>query len=288
MAEVNFTVSQESLALVQSTTIEANFDECKAALIEMVEPYKSLIVTEEGISDAKADRAKLRKVSSRIDEMRKAVKKAYTEPLTIFENRCKELVSIIQEGSNNLDEQVKSYEQNEAKKKIAALRNEYIALSDDEVEEYCPFEFIRSDKWENKGYSYDTALGEIKSAIANTKNDIETIRNMGGDDTLYLLSMYKQSHDLSFVVRTASKIDTMRKLEEAKKREEEANAAREAAWKQEEDSRRQAEAARAKAETEVQEKVFTVDFRVFATKQQLTELGAFMKTNGIKYAKIEG
>ena len=118
MREISFEVKQDGLSLIQHTQIEANFDEVKAALTEMVEPYKTMVVTEDGIAAAKADRAKLRKIATRIEEVRKTVKKAYQEPLTAFENKCKELVSVITDGSDNLDKQVKQYEEKTADEKI--------------------------------------------------------------------------------------------------------------------------------------------------------------------------
>lgn len=267
MSEVSFEVKQETLALIQNTDIEANFDECKAALTEMVEPYKTLIVTADGIAAAKADRAKLNKVTARIDDMRKTVKKAYNEPLAKFEAKCKELVAIVADGSANLDKQITAFEDAEKKEKLEALHSEYVALTDEELEMYCPWGCINNPKWQNKGYSFDSAVEEIKAALENTRNDLETIRGMGGADTMYLLDIYRQTRDLSAVVRKASELKTMRQREAQREREE---------------AEHHAEMAATDIDSPT---LLNFTFRVKCTKAQLAALGKYMQENGIWYGR---
>lgn len=264
---IEFEVKQDALALIQNTTIEANFDECKAALTEMVAPYATMAVTADGISEAKADRAKLRKVSARIDEMRRTVKKAYTEPLQAFEARCKELVAVIAEGSENLDRQITDYEDAEKKKKIDALHAEYEEMTDEELRGYLPWGVLNNPKWQNKGYAYDIAISEIKTSVENIRNDLETIRSMGGSDTAYLLDVYRQTRDLSAVVRKASELKTMRQREEQRERQE---------------SMRHAGIA-PKADDSAP--LLDIKFHVRCTRDQLTALGQYMKENGIWYGR---
>lgn len=292
MSEVAFEVQQEALAVVRSTVINANFDEVKAALTEMVEPYRNLIVTEDGIAAAKNDRARIRKVASRVDELRKEVKKVYSEPLAVFEAKCKELVSICNEGSNNLDEQIKAFEETEKAQKIDALRAEYEAVADDEIREYLPWGYVNNPKWANKGYKSEDAVAEIQAAVAATRSDLEAIRTMGGDDTAYLLDVYRQTRDLSAVIRKQAELTAMREREEQRRRETEMRKA------QMEKARAEAAAAKPKMEPEpetVYEPAVTVDigesemvtvtFCVTCSKAQLKALGAYMRENGISYRR---
>ena len=284
MSELSFEVKQDVLAKIQNSVIEANFDECKAALTDMIQPYATMIVTEDGIAAAKADRAKIRKVESHIGEMRIAIKKAYMKPLDDFTEKCNELVEICANGSLNLDNQIRAFEDSERQRKIAALHNEYDALIDDDTAPYCPWETIFNEKWGNKTVSFDNAVAEIKAAVDNAKNDLEAIRSMGGDDTPYLLDVYKQTHNISTVVRKASELKTMREREEQRKREAEE--------RQKEIERVKAESDVPKPQTEYSQAV-TVDieefvrvtFRVVCTKQQLYDLGQYMKHHAIKYQK---
>ena len=132
----------------------------------------------------------------------------------------------------------------------------------------------------------DTAAAEIAEAVENTRNDLETIRTMGGADTPYLLDVYRQTRNLSAVIRKASELKTMRQREEQRERD--------AAWQREEDARRKAERERMEAEQnmaaapgkEQEEEMYSVVFRVNCTKSQLIALGEYMTKSGISYGKV--
>ena len=87
MAELNFVVDQTALDTIKNTQLSANFAEMKEALTEFIEPYAQLIVNEDAITEAKADRAKINAVAKHVDDYRKLVKKVYTEPLKQFEDK---------------------------------------------------------------------------------------------------------------------------------------------------------------------------------------------------------
>lgn len=295
--EINFEVAQEALAVVRNTEITANFDEVKAALTVMVAPYKNVIVTEDGIADAKKDRARIRKVADRIDEMRKTVKKAYTEPLAAFEAKCKELTDICTDASNNLDEQVKAFEKREADEKLAKLRLEYERYGSSEAREYCPWERIVNPKWANKGFAFEAAVGEIHYALDETADNLLSIRAMGGEDTAYLLDFYKESRDVGRVMRKAGELKEAREREERRRVEEAARRAHleeERRRCEEETARVQTSESWAEPEENAEpveceepesEELLTVSFRVECTKAQLSALAAFLRANGIRYGK---
>ena len=282
MSEISFEVKQEALALVKNTVIEANFAECEAALTEMMTPYKTMVVTEDGIAAAKTDRANIRKVAGRIDEMRKVVKKAYTEPLKAFEDKCKALVSICDEGSANLDIQIKEFEERERAEKIEILHQFYLENTDEDERSFCPWEFISKKEWGNKTYSIEAAEEDILDAVCKMRSDLNVVREYGEGDTPYLLDVYKQTHELSAVIRKASELKTMRDREEARKREEAEIAAR--AAERFEQTIKAAQAPVIEAEEE-DEPLVTVSFKVTCTKAQLSALGEYMKRSGIKYGR---
>ena len=288
--EVNFEIKQESLAVVQNTVIEANFDEVKAALTEMVAPYKSLIVSEDGIASAKNDRARIRKVASRVDEMRKVVKKAYSEPLSVFEARCKELVAICNEGSDNLDVQIKNFEQREADEKIASLKADYDAYANDEIKEYLTWDRLFNPKWANKGYRAEDAKQEIVNALTRTERDLSAIRSMGGDNVAYLLDTYRNTLDISEVIRKNTEINARKAIEEQRRREaDERRAAAEAEAQRRKTVELQpvpvATVAVEETDYDEEEELMTVVFKVTCSKTQLSALGQYMKANGIKYGR---
>lgn len=272
------------LATVTPKELLFNYDELKAFLTEALQEYNTLIVTEDAISDAKAKRATLNKLADNINSYRINVKKQLMAQYDAdFKPKCDELVSMTKDASDNIAKQIKAFEDAEKAEKLEKLHSEYIAMTNDETELYCPWECVVNDKWANKTYPYENAVAEIKDALERAVNDLAAIRDLGGDDTPYLLDVYKQTHGLSAVVRKASELKTMRANEEARKREAAERAAREAAAM--EQAAKAAHAPVVEADAEAPQTV-TVDFRVTCTRTQLKDLGEYMKLRGIHYGRI--
>ena len=280
------------IAAVAPKELLFNYDELKAFLSENLEQYRTMVVTEEGISDARADRAKLNKLADSINSYRINVKNQLMAQYdSDFKPKCDELVSMTKEAAENISSQIKAFEQKEKAAKVAELQGFYLSVATEETMVYCPWDKIFNPKWENKGYNTEDAKEEIKAAVFYTESDLKSIRDIGGDDTPYLLDVYKQTRDLNAVVRKSMEIKAAREREEQRKREEE-------------ERRRSAEAQKAAREAEVVEKsadaahepvvqkpapkddVVTVDFRVTCRRSQLQMLGLYMKQNGIRYGRI--
>ena len=284
--QVEFIVDDTALATVKDLTINANFEETAAALREMVAPYSSMIVSEDGIADAKSDRARLRKAADQINGYKIAIKKAYTAPVTAFEAKAKELIAIIDTGVSNLDGQIKAFEEREKQEKIDTLRDFFDQNAAD-VAEYINFKDIYNPKWENKGYAVATITGEITTAIGKTRADVAAIRTLDSPYISALLDEYARTHDLGGVIAKS------RSLAERDKREAERKAAQEAA-------RRAAEATRpaiapepiiepapvAEVAVESAPVIRVIDFRVWANDTQLAALKAFLRDNDIAYGRV--
>ena len=88
-------------------TIDFNFDAQKAWLEERLSYYNTLVVTEDAIKDAKADRAKLKKLREAMDTRRKEIKKEWMAPYSAFEAKVKELTSLIDQPIGAIDTQLK-------------------------------------------------------------------------------------------------------------------------------------------------------------------------------------
>lgn len=288
MMEFRITTNLDAL---RQQAIEANFPEVKAWLEENLAPYTRMAVREEDIPAAKTYRATIRKVKDRIDQSRKEAKAAALQAYTAFESRCKELTGLCDEAANALDGQIKAFEDAEKRQKIEKLKAEYDAAASEEMRIYCPWEHIYNAKWENKGFRYEDAVEEIKAALYYTAADLESVRSMGGDDAAYLLDLYRQTHDLNACFRKATELNAMREREAQRKREAErirqvqeeaaARAAAEQEMAQTPDVPAEAPAPAHEQEIEL----VTVTFKVICTKDQLSELGQFMRERGIKYGR---
>lgn len=288
---VEFVVDETALATVKDLQITANFEETAAALREMVAPYASLILDENGVKAAASDRARLRKAAESINDYKKAIKQAYTAPVVEFERKAKELIAIIDTGVSNLDRQIKAYEQAEKQAKIDGLR-EFFDDNVGDMADFIRFENVLNPRWENKGYAVATAMGEITTAIGRTRADVTAIRDLDSPYAAALLDEYARTHDLGGVIaKNRSLIERDRREAERRAAEEARRAA--AAQKPVEPPRpapepiQPAPIEETTAPAPADEPLRSVAFRVWGTRQQLMGLAAYMKANGIAYGKVD-
>lgn len=292
MGEVVFAVDSKSLASVKDTVITANFDECKASLIEMMAPYAGLVVTEDTMTAAKADRARINKVAANIDDARKMVKKAYSAPLAEFEAKCKELTGICTTAAKNIDDQVKAFDEKRKYEKLNTLAD-YLNEQVGELRGYVSWGNILNPKWGNATYSLDKAKEDIDAAIAKCRNDIDTITAMGSKYEPELLEQYKKTQDITATIRKNAELtEVERRLEMQRQKAEEERAAREAARQAEQVKQAAAPAPEvpAPAEAEVPasagEEIRDITFTCYGTKNQLLMLAQYMKQNGIRFKRF--
>lgn len=288
---LQFEVDNDSLAVVKNTVINANFDETKKNLLELIEPYKTMVVIKDGISEAKSDRARIRKVASSIDECRKMVKKVYTEPLAIFENKCKELTSICKEGADNLDVQIKEYEEIEKNEKIHNL--EYFFDEQEKKHgEYITFADVYDERWRNSTFDIETAKDIIREAIKKTDTEVDIILELQSDFELSLLMDYKATHDIVAVLKKKSELDSAKaqEIEKAKQSDRKTKVdlddvpeefARELKGQESTDWYSEINNAVARDMTEIYSATFTVK----ATAQELNAIRLFLEKNKIWYTE---
>ena len=288
---MDFEISNESLSALRAITITANFPELYAWLDTELQPYLNMAVTEETIPVAKNYRASLRKLKDRIEFYRKEAKRAALASYNAFESDCKVATGKIDAAVENLDSQVKAFEDSEKAAKMAELKAFYDSSLDTEAKEYCPWSLIANPKWQNKSYSIDDAKDEILTALYNTSVNLESIRTMGEEDAAYLLTVYKDTHDINAVIRKRSELIQAREREEQRKRQEEERrkAMEEAKRAQEIKAAEEAVVEEGEPfEPEVDpDPLCTVVFKVSCRKSQLAALGQYMRAQGIKYGKAD-
>lgn len=221
------------LAAVAPKELRFNYDELEMWIAESMKAYETLVVTEDGIAEAKQTRARLNKLKKDIDGYRLSVKKQLMEQYdTDFKPKCDQLVAKVDKSVQNIDGQIKAFEQREDDEKIARLRAVYDAAETPDApaaKEYCPWEAVYNEKWRNKGYSEDDAREEISLALRKAGQDINTILSFEEVDRPYLLDFYKSGRDIGETCRKANelklrRIEAQRMADEARKRQETENA----------------------------------------------------------------
>lgn len=107
----------------QLPVITMNFDEVKASVIENMEIYKGIIVTEESLKDCKSTQKELASLRNKVDGYRKDVKREMEKPIKEFEGQCKELIGLIEEVERPIKSGITEFDnkRRDEKKKFADI-----------------------------------------------------------------------------------------------------------------------------------------------------------------------
>lgn len=108
----------------QLPVITMNFEEVKASLVENMERYKGIIVTEESLKDCKATQKDLAGLRDKLDTYRKDVKREMEKPIKAFESDCKELIGLIAEVEAPIKAGITEFDnkRREEKRKFADIK----------------------------------------------------------------------------------------------------------------------------------------------------------------------
>lgn len=313
MAEFEFTLKTD-LAPIRDGTVVANFDEALAAVRQIVAPYQNLAVTPDTVREAAGDRARLRKLRDRIDDQRKAVKAAYMAPVDAYTAAAKPILDEIDAAINNIDGQVKAFEERERQEKLSRLREFF----DEQNAKACgvvEWDKIaaRHPEWKNKGCTEDKAKSDILTEFAGIERDLQAIHSPAYEQyRLVMIEKYCERYNLADAINVYTQIKRREAMEaERKKREEEeARAAAERKLMEAEAERQRRQIAtettnalnreftRAETETpaaaedggdvpvQTAPAVKRVEFWVEVTREQSKALGRFLRENGIRYGAI--
>ncbi len=158
-------VLQQSIPVV-----EFNKEDLRGYLELQLEKYKNLVVTSETEKDCKKVKAELGKLEKSIEDFRKSTKKAISEPITKFEEDCKELVALIHEVKHPIDTQLKEIEDARKAEKEVLIREEIAKI----VTEYSLDEKHSSQidikaTWLNKTTSMNKITTELKNLAETLK-----------------------------------------------------------------------------------------------------------------------
>ena len=298
-------------ALPQS--IAFNFEEVKTWLTENLASYKNMVVTEDEIGAAKADKAKISKLSKTISEQRIAIKKRYLEPYNDFEEKMKELSGMCDEAAKNIDVQVKVFEEKRKAEKREGLKAYFNSIN---TQPWLAFERVENPRWMNVTYDVETARADIQNAVNNISDNVAIIELNGGEFESELLLEYQKTLDIGAAMRRGSELRNMKQEREARKAAQEAAerakreaiAAHEAAMEkaqreqaernaqrkiEEETARRAEELLNSSNLSHVEgmenaqaEPVSVLDFRCFVTAAQKAALRDWLNANGIRFCRV--
>lgn len=273
--------------------IDWNFEELKSEIIAVSQEYETSVYTDETMKNAKSDRAKLRKFVDAMKSERTAIRKKLLEPDILFGEQIAELTGIVERAIDNIDTQVKDYEQRQRDAKTAKIR-EFYEENIYDLAEYLPFERLFRPEWANAS----TTMKSVKESMLDTIQKVaEGIAILNEVESPYAGDMKKvflRTYDIGAAMAERNRLEAEAEnrrlyIEEQERRKAEREAARKA------EAERVMEAGRnqpkepeyvAPVEDAVEEPVHILDFRVHATIKQLEQLKNFLKVAGIRFEPV--
>lgn len=158
-------VLQQSIPVV-----EFNKEDLRGYLELQLEKYKNLVVTAETEKDCKKVKAELGKLEKSIEDFRKSTKKAISEPITKFEEDCKELVALIHEVKHPIDVQLKEIEDARKAEKEVLIREEIAKIvTEYSLDEKHSAQIDIRATWLNKSTSMNKITTELKNLAETLK-----------------------------------------------------------------------------------------------------------------------
>lgn len=237
-----------------------------------------ILTTTEDFEDAKARCATYNKIMDAIDAKKKDVKKAYNEPYEKFERAIKETIAVLKDAKDHLWEQVKEAEEKIRADKLDKLQTYWEETLDRKITQYRKFTAIADTKWLNKGTKFTTAFDEMDKQFAHIATILDAIHALNSEFEIALLEYYKEGHDFGEVLGYNRRLQIQKSARETAKAETQANTQNEA---------EQGGQAQQTAQSDENEEVFPVVFKVTATRAQIRALGAYLRENGIAFEQAE-
>ena len=291
----------------QLPVITMNFEEVKASLVENMEKYKGIIVTEESLKDCKATQKDLAGLRNKLDTYRKDVKKEMEKPIKAFESDCKELIGLIAEVEAPIKSGILEFDnkRKEEKRKFADIKIFEICQKLNLEKKYAD-QLTVLDKYLNLSASAKSVVEDIEQRAealkqqqnmdkvkaemvkANIESALETVNltlktpleykdfekylTLGWDGPKIVREINERAAQIRQAEKAAEEMAT-KKIEEEKVSKEEVQIPMDLKPK----------APEVPKEVKEDEPKFFVDTYVEGTFEQIQNLSKFLKDNGYKY-----
>lgn len=261
--------------------IRFNYEEIKSQLQEQLKKYKGVVYTEEMIAQAKTDKATVRKVKDAINDEKKRIKNLLLADYTVnFEPKCKELMEMLENVYNEIDTQVKAFEEKEKQDKKFKIIDVWVKLAG-RYAQIVDFDIIFQEQWLNKTYSMNKVEEDLKAIVVRTERDFETINQRVTDKEINELvtAFYLEHLDKPETALTLTLADEYSIKERRAKVNSFTNSTR-SVIKSEENPTETSQNLTQNGNLQI------IDFRVEATTEQLKSLKAFLINNKIKFGPV--
>lgn len=194
--------------------ISFNYDDIKAEVQRIADDYASAVYTEDFLTQAKEDRARLNKVKAALNDERLKREREFMAPFMEFKAQVNDLIAIINEPIALIDEQVKAFEEQKKAAKRAEIEAYFTGL---EKPAFLDLVQIWDPKWLNVSVSIKQVRGQIDAAVEKIMNDLATLEKLP-QFSFEATEVYKTCLDINKAIAEGQRLaDIQRRKEEQAK-----------------------------------------------------------------------
>lgn len=249
-----------------------NIEQLKTELAPKLEYYKSLVVADESIKEAKADKAKLNKLKTAIENRRKDIKKQVLGLYEPLERQCKELVSLIDAPISAIDKQIKNFDEIKKQEKFIELQNFFEKVN---CLNFVKLEDVLNPKWSNSTLKTDKLKMEISEAVQKISDDYAEIIKLYESSAMFT-AINQRFEETKDKAQTLAYATTLERQEQVRK--EQQHAIQKSAKIPEDDI---------KVIESTAEPILSGTFKVTCKRSQLIALRDYMNNNDIKFEIVK-
>lgn len=288
--------------------IDWNFEELKTEIAAVSQDYETSVYTDDTIKAARADRAKLNKFVDALTGKRTEIRKELLKPDEQFGQEIKELTGIVQKAIDNIDSQVKDYEQRQREEKTAKVR-EFYEENIHDISEVLPFERVFKPQYAVASTSMKSIKEEILALIQKVDEGLAILNEVDSKFSGDMKEVFLRTYDIGAAMAERNRLESAEEKRKAYEEEQARKKAEREAQNQAETQRvinagkapaaapvhRPSAAPRQQPQPQLQEPpvmetvedpTHILDFRVYATKDQLGSLRDFLKANHIRFEPV--
>lgn len=273
---------QDLIIIKQLPQIEEHLKELSIEVEQKVENAKSLICTEENVKTIKEVRADLNKEFKEVEKQRKAVKEQVLAPYMQFEEVYKQYISDKYRSADN-----------DLKQKVDSVESELKAKKEQEVKDYFEeyktannIDFITYEQAKinvTLSASMKSLKEQAKQFIDKIADDLKLIETQ--EHKAEIIVEYKQTLNVSNAITTVT--NRFKSIEEEKRKQEEQvvhiqmNENHEITKQSHEELEKAFN--REMKETQINQKTYTITFKVTETAPRLKKLKDYLIREGYQY-----